>query len=140
MKNWECYIKTDIKKLDKFPNIDGYIELTDKEGNIQGKLEIQIKRVKNESLLKSTKPEDLPLGLHSYYWQSLNAYNQLEIAKKIKQPILIQQGERDYQVTMTDFNLWKQALNSNSKNIHPFIKITSSKIVHETIHYSKTII
>ena len=40
----------------------------------------------------------------------------LEIAKKIKQPILIQQGERDYQVTMTDFNLWKQALNSNSKN------------------------
>ncbi len=90
------------------------IDVTEKQDLL--KLEIQIKRVKNESLLKSTKPEDLPLGLHSYYWQSLNAYNQLEIAKKIKQPILIQQGERDYQVTMTDFNLWKQALNSNSKN------------------------
>ena len=26
------------------------------------------------------------------------------------------QGERDYQVTMTDFNLWKQALSEKSKN------------------------
>lgn len=80
------------------------------------KIESQIKRVKNESLLKSAKPEDLPLGLHSYYWQSLNAYNQTEVAKKIKQPVFLMQGERDYQVTMTDFNLWKQTLSSNSKN------------------------
>ena len=26
------------------------------------------------------------------------------------------QGERDYQVTMTDFNLWKQNLGANPKN------------------------
>jgi hypothetical protein len=26
------------------------------------------------------------------------------------------QGERDYQVTMTDFNLWKENLSNNSKN------------------------
>jgi dienelactone hydrolase len=80
------------------------------------KIESQIKRVKNESLLKIAKPEDLPLGLHPYYWQSLNAYNQTDVIQKIKQPVFLMQGERDYQVTMTDFNLWKQVLHSNSKN------------------------
>ncbi len=37
-------------------------------------------------------------------------------AKKLKQPILVLQGERDYQVSMTDFNLWKQNLSGNPKN------------------------
>jgi esterase/lipase len=76
----------------------------------------QIKIVKDPELLKTAKPDELPLGLTSHYWQSLNKYNQLNVAKKIKQPALIIQGERDYQVTMTDFNLWKQNLNDNSKN------------------------
>jgi fermentation-respiration switch protein FrsA (DUF1100 family) len=40
----------------------------------------------------------------------------VQVAKKMKQPILVLQGERDYQVTMTDFNLWKQHLSSNPKN------------------------
>ncbi len=76
----------------------------------------QIKIVKDAKLLKVAKKEDLPLNLTSYYWQSLTRYNQLQVAKKLKQPILVLQGERDYQVTMTDFNLWKQNLSDNSKN------------------------
>ncbi len=32
------------------------------------------------------------------------------VAAKLKVPILVLQGERDYQVTMTDFAGWKQAL------------------------------
>ena len=80
------------------------------------KLNIQVKTVKDAKLLKLAKAEDLPLGLPSFYWQSLKSYNQTEVVKKIKQPILILQGERDYQVTMTDFNLWEQTLNYNPKN------------------------
>ena len=80
------------------------------------KLNIQVKTVKDAKLLKLAKSEDLPLGLPSFYWQSLKSYNQTEVVKKIKQPILILQGERDYQVTMTDFNLWKEVLHSNPKN------------------------
>lgn len=76
----------------------------------------QIKIVKNPKLLKTAKPNELPLGLTSFYWQSITKYNQLQVAKKIKQPILVIQGERDYQVTMTDFNLWKENLSANSKN------------------------
>lgn len=76
----------------------------------------QIKIVKNPKLLKTAKPNELPLGLTSHYWQSLAKYNQVQVAKKLKQPILVIQGERDYQVTMTDFNLWKENLSANEKN------------------------
>jgi dienelactone hydrolase len=72
--------------------------------------------VKSQQALKEATPEMLPLGLPSYYWQSLTAYNQVNVAKKLKQPVLVLQGERDYQVTMTDFNLWKSNLSDNAKN------------------------
>lgn len=76
----------------------------------------KLKTVKDPKALQTAKAEDLPLNLESKYWQSLVNYNQVKIAKKVKQPILVLQGERDYQVTMTDFNLWKQNLGDKSKN------------------------
>jgi len=76
----------------------------------------KLKTVKDPKALKTAKAEDLPLNLDSKYWQSLVKYNQVQVAKKIKQPILVLQGERDYQVTMTDYNLWKQNLGDKSKN------------------------
>lgn len=72
--------------------------------------------IKNAKALKAAKPEELPLNLPSPYWQSLASYKQVEVAKKLKQPILLLQGERDYQVTMTDFELWKKALADHTKN------------------------
>ena len=44
------------------------------------------------------------------------AYNPVETAKKLKLPILILQGERDYQVTMEDFGNWRIGLLRN-KNV-----------------------
>jgi len=76
----------------------------------------QIKTLKDPKALKMAKAEDLPLNLDSKYWQSLVNYNQVQVAKKVKQPILVLQGERDYQVTMTDFNMWKQYLGDKPKN------------------------
>ncbi len=79
-------------------------------------LEKQIKNVKDPKFLKTASVDQLPLGMHSFYWQSLINYKQTKIAKKIKQPILVLQGERDYQVTMTDFNIWKKELGGDPKN------------------------
>jgi dienelactone hydrolase len=76
----------------------------------------QIKILKDPKLLKAATKEQLPLNLPSFYWQSFTKYNQVQVAKKIKQPILVIQGERDYQVTMADFNLWKQNLEGDPKN------------------------
>jgi fermentation-respiration switch protein FrsA (DUF1100 family) len=46
------------------------------------------------------------------YWVDLKEYNPAASAKTLGIPMLILQGERDYQVTMTDFALWKTAVGS----------------------------
>lgn len=76
----------------------------------------QIKRVKDPAQLKTSPTDSLPLGLPSSYWQSLRNYNQVATAKKLKQPILVLQGKRDYQVLMKDFEIWMKELQSSEKN------------------------
>lgn len=61
--------------------------------------------------VKTLKPDDGPVaGLPASYWLDLRAYYPAEAARHLKQPILVLQGERDYQVTMQDFAAWKKAL------------------------------
>ena len=50
------------------------------------------------------------LGAPASYWLDLRGYNPPEAAKALAQPLLILQGERDYQVPMDNFAAWKQAL------------------------------
>lgn len=102
--------------LEQYTYIFSLDSLDTKEKMELTKIEEQVARVKNQKQLKTSTEKDLPMNLNSYYWQSLTNYNQLKTTKSIKQPILILQGERDYQVTMTDFNLWKKELSDNSKN------------------------
>ncbi len=64
--------------------------------------------------LGKMKPDSILLGLPASYWVDLNNYNQVETAKKLKQRIFVLQGGYDFQVTETDFNLWKEALSANS--------------------------
>lgn len=52
----------------------------------------------------------LPLNLPETYWRLANAYNPVEMAARLSVPILVLQGERDYQVTMEDFALWRAGL------------------------------
>ncbi len=79
---------------------------------------IKINRLKRNALnakspdLKLDYPEDSLPGASAAYWISINKYKQVETAKKINKPILFLQGERDYQVTMTDYHIWKQHLSS----------------------------
>ncbi|MCC7175422.1 MAG: alpha/beta fold hydrolase [Bryobacterales bacterium] len=48
------------------------------------------------------------------YWADLRAYEPVATAQKVRAPMLILQGERDYQVTMEDFGLWKEGLQSRA--------------------------
>ena len=79
-------------------------------------MKIKVATVKNSKALKSAAAKDLPLGVSAFYWESINKYDHVATAKKVKQPMLILNGERDYQVTMVDFNWWKKELGSNLKN------------------------
>jgi dienelactone hydrolase len=50
------------------------------------------------------------LGAPPAYWLDLRQNDPLGISKALKQPLLILQGGRDYQVTQVDFDRWKEAL------------------------------
>ncbi len=47
------------------------------------------------------------LGAYKDYWIDLNKYNPIKAAKNTAVPVLVLQGERDYQVTVKQFNIWK---------------------------------
>ena len=62
--------------------------------------------------LKATDPPITFAGTTApaSYWVDLRGYDPPAAAQKIKLPMLILQGERDYQVTMEDFAKWKAAV------------------------------
>jgi dienelactone hydrolase len=53
---------------------------------------------------------DLYLDMPDLYWNDLMNYDQIAVAQDLKEPILILQGGRDYQVPVQEFELWKRAL------------------------------
>jgi dienelactone hydrolase len=59
--------------------------------------------------------EDTPAfgGVPISYWLDLKDYDPAGAARKLGIPVLILQGERDFQVTMADFALWKAAVGSS---------------------------
>ena len=69
-----------------------------------------------QAKVKKLEPadEDSPAfgGVPVSYWLDLKDYDAAAAAKQVGIPMLILQGERDYQVTMADFALWKTAVGS----------------------------
>ena len=83
--------------------LDGSV--TPKETNRLKLLEGQIDELKT---LTVTSPA--LLGAPAAYWLDLRDYRANDEIKRVTCPILFLQGERDYQVTMIDFGLWKESL------------------------------
>lgn len=80
------------------------------------KLQKQADNVKHIGTDAFDETIGLPPGTTASYWVFSNAYHQVEVAKGLTLPVLILQGERDYQVTMTDFGIWRSAL-SDKPNV-----------------------
>ena len=59
--------------------------------------------------LDSLTEDDRIAGVYSAYWKWLADYDILEAAGEISRPVLLLQGEEDYQVTMEDFGIWKES-------------------------------
>ena len=83
------------------------------DGSISPEEQKQLEQAKEQAAkVKTLKPDDTAtiFGAPVSYWLDLRGYNPPESAKELKQPLLILQGERDYQVTMEDFKRWNTAL------------------------------
>ncbi|HWR27966.1 MAG TPA: prolyl oligopeptidase family serine peptidase [Candidatus Thermoplasmatota archaeon] len=73
-------------------------------------LERLVIKVKNLDMNQS----EFILGAPKSYWVDLVTYDPVETAQLLDIPLLILQGDRDYQVTMTDFVRWNETFNKNS--------------------------
>ncbi len=87
-------------------------KLTEEEQKKVHDLERQVARVKSPDLSTATPKSELPFGAPPQYWLDLRGYEPAKEAKDLRKPMLILQGQRDYQVTMEDFANWKMALAS----------------------------
>ena len=91
-------------------------------GSISKEDETEIANAKKTiTEIKNLKAADVAadrsfFGLPASYWYDLQSYRPLEIAAKIKRPMLILQGESDFQVTMKDYEMSKAALGKR-KNV-----------------------
>lgn len=58
----------------------------------------------------SLTEDETVAGVYASYWKWLAAYDILRAAEAITEPVLLLQGEEDYQVTMTDYSIWQETL------------------------------
>jgi uncharacterized protein len=74
------------------------------------------KQIESPALKPGDKIDFLGAKMYGAYWLDLRAYDPLKTAAKLKIPIFIVQGGRDYQVTPSNFQAWSDAL-ANDKNV-----------------------
>lgn len=101
----------------------GYTKVEKKEIKSMNK---KVKKVKKlDKYIAKGKVPELPLTNDTAFWKSLNNYNVLLTARNLQKPILIMQGGRDYQVTMTDFNLWVENFKNSVSHDQTFIEYSN---------------
>jgi len=89
-------------------NFDGEID-ENEEKQIES-IEKQVDKVKELNISE----DEMVLGAPKSYWEDLAEYNPVETAERLSVPMLILQGERDYQVTIIgDFSAWNTTFYEN---------------------------
>jgi len=95
-----------LEQVDYLLSLDG--ELSEDE---QAQLEALAAEVEQLQTLDDTvDPSTTVLDIPAAYWLDLRGYDPVAVAQTLDIPMLILQGERDYQVTMVDFQGWQDGL------------------------------
>src|SRR5262249_35220255 len=71
---------------------------------------------KVQALTPQSDPDEMISFAPASYWLDLRGYDAIKAASQLKMPLFVAQGERDYQITMDDFNAAKQGL-ANNKDV-----------------------
>jgi len=102
-----------VEQLTYIASLDG--EVSDEEAHRLDDMKAQVARVKDPALSADTPAQGLPFGVPASYWLDLRGYDPPQAARDVPRPMLVLQGERDYQVTLVDdFRLWREALESRT--------------------------
>ncbi|MDN5200109.1 alpha/beta fold hydrolase [Fulvivirgaceae bacterium BMA10] len=97
-----------IEQFNYLFSLDG---ISEEEQRELDNMQVKVANVKS---LNEKDSHNLPFNMPMSYWKDLKNYDPVETIQEIHNDILILQGERDYQVTMEDFAIWKKALNNRS--------------------------
>lgn len=97
-----------IDQYEYLASLDG--EVTENESSELQKVRSDVAKIKEDKV----QAGEVVLGGTKAYWDDLTAYDPVSTAKSLDLPMLILQGERDYQVTMEDFGIWKDGLGSRN--------------------------
>jgi dienelactone hydrolase len=92
------------------------------DGTVSDAEKGQIESLRAEvSKVKALKPGDtgVALGAPASYWLDLRGYDPAVAAKSLKQPLLVLQGGRDYQVTPDSLEVWKKAVPGATFKTYP---------------------
>ena len=93
------------------PLEDAMLEMLQAMGATAKDLQSAKEAVARVKALEQADADGPPLmGLPVTYWLDLKGYDPAAVAKSVNVPFLILEGERDFQVPMRDFNLWKTGL------------------------------
>lgn len=96
-----------LEQVEYIARLDGTVS-TEEQKQLE-QLKLVAASVKALTAKDATNPTPL-LGAAPSYWLDLRAYDAPATAAKLPLPILILQGDRDYQVTGKDLANWRQAL------------------------------
>lgn len=97
---------TMVRQFEYLAALDGTVS-DDERANIED-TKRQAARIKE--LKAGDASGERLLGAPPVYWLDLRGYDPPQAARALKRPLLILQGERDFNVTMDDFRNWRTAL------------------------------
>ena len=86
--------------------LDG--EISEEEARKLEEIEKEVEAINNHQ----PGEDEIVLGVPARYWYALQERDAIKEALALSSPLLILQGERDYQVTVEDFGLWQEGLAS----------------------------
>jgi len=94
-----------VEQIEYLANIDGSISVEERQ--YIEEIEKEVEKIKN---LEEVEDGEMVLNANKEYWQYYKDYDVKTLAKEIDVPTLVLQGERDYQVDMEEFNMWKETV------------------------------
>ena len=97
-----------VEQLTYLANIDGTITKEEQAGIDEAKAALA--RIAELQKGAEARPGEQLLYVPPSYWKDLAGYDPAATAATLKLPMLVLQGERDYQVTKVDFAGWQKAL------------------------------
>lgn len=96
-----------LEQYEYIMSLDG--QVTESEASELEKVRSDVAKIKSGAV----QPGEVVLGAGKAYWDDLIGYDPVAAAKSLSLPMLILQGERDYQVTMEDFGIWLNELGTS---------------------------